>query len=60
MFWISVVETRVPMQKLTKKWEKVFQNGLSKFYGRQPLKNLKGYNLLKHFTLKMTHISVRP
>ena len=26
---------------------KVFKSGLSKFCGRQPLKNLKGYGLLK-------------
>ena len=31
-----------------KKWDKLFENGLSKFCGRQPLKNLKGYGLLKH------------
>ena len=30
-------------------WDKVFKRGLSKFCGRQPLKNLKGYGLLKHF-----------
>ena len=29
------------------KWDKVFKSGLSKFCGRQPLKNLKGYGLLK-------------
>ena len=28
-------------------WGKVFKGGLSKFCGRQPLKNLKGYGLLK-------------
>ena len=27
--------------------EKVFKSGLSKFCGRQPLKHLKGYGLLK-------------
>ena len=27
--------------------DKVFKNGPSKIYGRQPLKNLKGYGLLK-------------
>ena len=26
-------------------WDKVFKNGPSKIYGRQPLKNLKGYGL---------------
>ena len=29
------------------KWGKAFKSGLSKFCGRQPLKNLKGYGLLK-------------
>ena len=29
------------------KREKVFKNGPSKICGRQPLKNLKGYDLLK-------------
>ena len=28
-------------------WDKVFQSGPSKICGRQPLKNLKGYGLLK-------------
>ena len=28
-------------------WDKVFKSGLSKFCGRQSLKNLKGYSLLK-------------
>ena len=28
-------------------WGKVFKSRLSKFCGRQPLKNLKGYGLLK-------------
>ena len=29
------------------KWDKVFKNGPSKICGRQPLKKLKGYGLLK-------------
>ena len=29
-------------------WDKVFKSGLSKFWGRQPSKNLKGYGPLKH------------
>ena len=29
------------------KWDKVFHSELSKFYGRQPLKNVKGYGLQK-------------
>ena len=28
-------------------WDRVFKSGLTKFCGRQPLKNLKGYGLLK-------------
>ena len=28
---------------VTYKWDKVFQNGPIKICGRQPLKNLKGY-----------------
>ena len=28
-------------------WDKVFKNGSSKICGREPLKNLKGYYLLK-------------
>ena len=28
-------------------WDIVFKSGLSKFCGRQPLKNLKGYSLIK-------------
>ena len=31
-------------------WHKVFKSGTSKICGRQPLKHLKGYGLLKHFT----------
>ena len=27
-------------------WDKVFENGPSKICGRQPLKNLKGYDVL--------------
>ena len=29
-------------------WDKIFKTGPSKFFGRQSLKNLKGYGLLKH------------
>ena len=29
-------------------WDKVFKKGPSENCGRQPLKNLKGYGLLKH------------
>ena len=33
----------------TLKWNKVFKSGLNIFCGRQPLKNLKRYGLLKHY-----------
>ena len=33
-------------------WDEVFKNGPSKIYGRQPLKNLKGYTLFHIFFLK--------
>ena len=29
------------------RWDKLFKNGPSKICGRQPLKNLKGFNLSK-------------
>ena len=29
-------------------WDKVFKNGPSKIFERQPLKNLKGYSLRRH------------
>ena len=29
-------------------WDKVFKRGPRKIFGRQPLKNLKGYGLFKH------------
>ena len=32
---------------LGRKWDKVFKNGPSRMCGRQPLKYLKGYGLLK-------------
>ena len=34
-------------KNLHHRWNKVFKNGPSKICGRQPLKNLKGYGLLK-------------
>ena len=40
IFWLPSVAGRIL-------WDKVFKSGLSKFCGRQPLKNLKGYDLLK-------------
>ena len=33
-------------------WDKVFSNGPSKLCGRQPLKNLKSYDLPKWSTLE--------
>ena len=43
-------------------WDKVFKNGPSKICGRQPLKNLKVYGLLKQtISLQADHIpSSRP
>ena len=38
----------------TTKWDKVFKNGPSKIFGRQPLKNLKEYGLLKQTILLET------
>ena len=35
--------------------EKVFKNGLSEICGRQPLKNLKEYGLLKHCLKTVFH-----
>ena len=29
------------------KWKEEFKSGLSKFCGKQPLKNMKGYGVLK-------------
>ena len=34
-----------PCGRATFKWNKAFKSGLSKFYGRHPFKNLKGYDL---------------
>ena len=39
---------------LTSKWDKVFKNGPSKICGRQPLKHLKEYGLLKQTMLLQT------
>ena len=35
------------MKASNAKWDKVFKNGPSEICGRQPLKNFKGYSLLK-------------
>ena len=37
-------------------WDKVFKNGLSKICGRQPLKNLKEYDLLGPFLNTLSHM----
>ena len=39
-------ETRNICYTVRNIWDKVFKSGLSKFCGRQPFKNLKGYDLL--------------
>ena len=45
-------------------WDKVFKNGSSKIWGRQPLKNLKDSNFLKavfyKFLNTLSHIRVNP
>ena len=39
-------------------WDKVFKNGPSEICGRQILKNLKGYGVLKiHITISNTEAS---
>ena len=40
IYYYSITYITVPLSK-------VFKGGLSKFCGRHPLKNLKGYGLLK-------------
>ena len=40
-------EQKVEILLCRYKWDEVFKSGLSKFCGRQPLKNLNGYGLLK-------------
>ena len=43
-----VKQTRSDKKDITTyNWDKVLKNGPSKICGRQPLKNLKGYGLLK-------------
>ena len=43
-----VEQTRSDKKDITTyNWDKVLKNGPSKICGRQPLKNLKGYGLLK-------------
>ena len=40
-------------------WDKVFKSALSKFCGRQPLKNFKGYGLLSKNLLRKSPYSVQ-
>ena len=48
MFCFKYVQVQV--DKVNHKWDKVFKNVSSKICGRQPLKNLKGYSLLKQMS----------
>ena len=41
------IRTRKKQQLQCNMWDKAFNNGLSKICRRQPLKNLKGYDMLK-------------
>ena len=48
--WVIItfeVKVIILKRRLLDIWDKVFKNGPSKIYGRQPLKNLNGYGLLK-------------
>ena len=47
MFREGVVLATSPHRLKHIKWDKVFKNGPSKICGRQPLKSLKGYVLLR-------------
>ena len=40
---------------MTKKWDKVFKSGISKFCGRQSLKNFKGYCVPCNFLKAVFH-----
>ena len=49
----SMTATKIWLQlfsRLSFIWVKVFKNGPSKICGRQPLKNLKWYGMLRHIT----------
>ena len=51
MFIYETIETI--KQTIEKdKWDKVFRNGPSEICGRQPLKNLKWYGLIKQMVWK--------
>ena len=54
LLWDKISATLLTQNKYLKNlslgniiWDKGFKNGLSKICERQPLKNLKGYGLLK-------------
>ena len=47
-----IYATKHKIEKLCYIWDKVFKNRPSKICGRQPLKNWKGYGLLKQTTTK--------
>ena len=47
MIDIDLVSLLLTLITLSIIWDKVFKNGSSKICGRQPLKNFKGYGLLK-------------
>ena len=44
---LTLLMVKISNTRTYNKWDKVFKSGRSKFCGRQPLKNLKGYGLLK-------------
>ena len=44
---LKVLVTNALLNELWTIWVKVFKNGPSKTCGRQPVKNLKGYGLLR-------------
>ena len=43
--FIHAMKWKVKLEYTITIWDKVFKSGLSKFCGRQPLKNLKRYGL---------------
>ena len=44
---LKIQKWRLPLSYLQNKWGEVFKSGPSKIYGRQSLKKLKGYGLIK-------------
>ena len=43
---LKVNQGYIQRNNLHCKWDKLFKNGARKFFGRKPLKKLKGYDLL--------------